>query len=55
MDNVDWNAWMKKNHVKIYTEEELRRKKLRDSARKMLRLAKKAAPLLKAIQQMQHA
>lgn len=55
MDNADWNAWMKKNHVKIYTEEELRHKKLRDSARKLAPLVKKAVKLLKERQQTQHA
>ena len=29
MPITDWDAWMKKNHVKIFTEEELQEKEIK--------------------------
>ena len=41
MNNTDWDAWMKEHHVKIYTEDELRRKRLKESCKKMRTFAER--------------
>ena len=40
MNVTNWNEWMKEHHIKIYTEEELHRKK-------MIQTVKKATGFLK--------
>ena len=34
MGITDWDEWMKAHHIKIYTEEELRRKRLLQTVKK---------------------
>lgn len=41
MGITDWDEWMKAHHVKIYTEEELRRKRMLQTVRKTVGFLKK--------------
>lgn len=38
---TDWNKWMKDHHIKIYTEEELQRKRMKETVKKACRFVKK--------------
>lgn len=39
--DIDWEKYMKDHHIKIYTEEELRKKQIRRATRMMLKFARK--------------
>ena len=41
MGITDWNEWMKTHHIKIYTEEELKKKKLKQTAHKSIDFLKR--------------
>lgn len=41
MGITDWDEWMKAHHIKIYTEEELHRKKMLQTIRKAAGFLKK--------------
>lgn len=41
MNNTDWDAWMKEHHVKIYTEEELKRKQRKETFKKVKRFVER--------------
>lgn len=50
MGITDWDEWMKTHHIKIYTEEELRRKKMIQTTRKAVGFLKKhKAEILEAM------
>lgn len=56
MDITNWDEWMKVHHVKIYTEEELRRKKLIKSAHKAVGfLRRHEIEILKGMDMLAHA
>lgn len=56
MDITDWDEWMKVHHVKIYTEEELHRKKLIGSVHKAVGfLRRHKIEILKAMDRQAHA
>ena len=56
MDITDWDEYMKTHHIKIYTEEELRRKKLIESVRKAAGfLRRHKIEILKAMDRRAHA
>lgn len=41
MDITNWDEYMRTHHIKIYTEEELRRKKMIQTVRKAIGFLKK--------------
>lgn len=56
MGITDWDEWMKTHHIKIYTEEELRRKKLIESVHKGVDfLRRHKTEILKAMDRQVHA